>query len=68
MEGRGGEGGPGCGCYDHLIAADLAVWKGMGGIKWEEFQAALELPHHGVHYQIIGHRLFRQEHCMFPSR
>ena len=57
-----------CQCHGEVIDADLAVWQSRGGIKREDFLAAKTAPIQGVHYQIINHKLYREEKCMFNSR
>ena len=54
-----------CGCYDKVIESDLRVWRERGGITKKEFEAAKT---HGVHYQMVNHTLYRQQHCTFPAR
>ena len=46
-----------------VIDHDLEVWK--NGIERREFDHAQG---HGTHYQIINHKLYREEDCMFPFR
>jgi protein glucosyltransferase len=53
----------GDGCYSSVIEEDLKIWK--DGISKEVFDEAVSK---GVHYQIIKHRLYRQNDCMFPFR
>lgn len=53
----------GSGCYSSVIENDLSVWK--DGISKEAFEEGVSK---GVHYQIIKHRLYRQNDCMFPFR
>ena len=53
----------GSGCYASVIEDDLSVWK--DGISKETFDEAAAK---GVHYQIIKHRLYRQNDCMFQFR
>ena len=45
--------------------ADLAVWEQKGSIPEEEFRKDRK---RGVHYQIINHKLYREEDCMFLFR
>lgn len=51
--------------YFSVIDSDLAVWEKKGSIPEEEFKAVKK---RGVHYQIINHKLYREEACMFPFR
>ena len=46
-----------------VIDSDLAVWK--EGISKEQFDKAKGK---GTHYQIINHKLYREDDCMFPAR
>ena len=48
-----------------VIDSDLEVWKKEGGITAEKFKEAKNL---GTHYQIINHKLYREDDCMFPAR
>ncbi|XP_059153815.1 protein O-glucosyltransferase 1-like [Physella acuta] len=52
-----------CSCFSSVLVDDLSVWR--GGITKEDIEAAVRF---GVHYQIIDHKLYRQDECMFPSR
>ncbi|KAK3750103.1 hypothetical protein QZH41_010842, partial [Actinostola sp. cb2023] len=54
-----------CGCYSDVIDKDLSFWKDKGGITKQDFDAASGK---GTHYQIINHRLYREEECMFLFR
>ena len=54
-----------CACYSDVIGDDLRVWKDRGGITKNEFD---DTARRGVHYQIINHKLYREEDCMFPFR
>ncbi|XP_013398028.1 protein O-glucosyltransferase 1 isoform X1 [Lingula anatina] len=54
-----------CSCHAEVIEEDLAVWKKAGGILKEKFDAAKE---RGTHYQIINHKLYREDDCMFQFR
>ena len=58
----------GCGCYAPVLEDDLGVWRERGGVRWEDFQAAKQQGQRAVHYQIIDHKLYRQEDCMFEPR
>jgi len=52
-----------CSCYLGTLENDLDIWK--DGITKEVFEKAKD---RGTHYQIIGHKLYRQSDCMFPFR
>ncbi|XP_060565583.1 protein O-glucosyltransferase 1-like [Ruditapes philippinarum] len=52
-----------CSCHSSIIDNDLEVWK--DGISKEELEAAKP---RGAHYQIINHKLYREDSCMFPAR
>lgn len=54
-----------CSCHSGVIDNDLKIWQDRGGINRDDFDRAKR---YGVHYQIINHRLYREEKCMFPSR
>ncbi|KXJ25426.1 protein O-glucosyltransferase 1 [Exaiptasia diaphana] len=54
-----------CGCYSNVIDQDLQLWRDRGGITKHDFTAASGK---GTHYQIINHKLYRQEDCMFLFR
>lgn len=62
------KGEKGCGCYASVLESDLEVWREKGGVSWEDFQAAKHQGQRAVHYQIIDHKLYRQEECMFGPR
>lgn len=53
-----------CDHFD-VIENDLQVWKDKTKITKKDIDQALQK---AVHYQIINHRLYRQDECMFPSR
>ncbi|KAK6175502.1 hypothetical protein SNE40_013955 [Patella caerulea] len=53
-----------CSCYDSVIEDDLSVWK-TKGITAEGINKAKD---NGVRYQIINHKLYREENCMFSAR
>ena len=55
------------GCYKHVIDEDLKLWKDKGGISKSDFDQAKKGTR-GTHYQIIGHKLYRQNDCMFEAR
>ncbi|KAK3103887.1 hypothetical protein FSP39_022651, partial [Pinctada imbricata] len=49
-----------------VIDEDLSVWEHKEkGITLERFEAAKQ---RGTHYQIINHKLYRENDCMFPAR
>ena len=48
-----------------VLERDLRIWDEKGGISEENLKAAIPL---GIHYQIINHKLYRQDDCMFPFR
>ncbi|OQR69310.1 O-glucosyltransferase rumi-like [Tropilaelaps mercedesae] len=50
-------------CHYQVIARDLAPW--ASGIEKRDIDRAKQF---GVHYQIIGGRLYRDPECMFPFR
>ncbi|XP_029205665.1 protein O-glucosyltransferase 1-like isoform X2 [Acropora millepora] len=54
-----------CACYSDVIDDDLRIWKDRGGISKSEFD---DTAGHGVHYQVIDHKLYRESDCMFPFR
>lgn len=54
-----------CGCHLSVLHQDLQPFK--RGIS-EDVMAATVQKGVGTHYQIIGHRLYREQSCMFPSR
>ena len=51
--------------FDDVIEDDLSVWREMGGISQTMFEESKQL---GVHYQVIGGKLYRQKECMFGPR
>nr|XP_002126603.1 protein O-glucosyltransferase 1 [Ciona intestinalis] len=57
--------GGNCTCHSDVITSDLKLWRERGGITNEDMKRGLE---RSVHYQIIDHKLYRQDKCMFPSR
>ncbi|XP_064606881.1 protein O-glucosyltransferase 1-like [Liolophura sinensis] len=58
--------GDGCTCHLRVIDEDLKPWETTEkGISQESFDIAKE---RGVHYQIINHKLYREDECMFPFR
>ncbi|XP_074610409.1 protein O-glucosyltransferase 1-like [Acropora palmata] len=54
-----------CACYSDVVDDDLRIWKDRGGISKSEFD---DTAGHGVHYQVIDHKLYRESDCMFPFR
>lgn len=54
-----------CGCHMSVLQDDLRPFK--SGIS-ENFMAATVQRGVGTHYQIIGHKLYREHNCMFPAR
>ncbi|XP_076447396.1 protein O-glucosyltransferase 1-like [Babylonia areolata] len=55
-----------CSCHMSVMDADMAVWEEKGKIPTEVFQK--DKARGTVHYQIISHKLYREEFCMFPFR
>ena len=55
------------GCYKNQIEADFKIWEDKGGIEKSDLDKAIKRKL-GEHYQIINHRLYRQENCIFPFR
>ena len=51
--------------YGATLEEDLRVWREKGKIEREDFERAKTL---GVHYQIVDHKLYRHEKCMFGPR
>ena len=51
--------------FDSVIEEDLAPWK--DGITEEIFDKT-KSKNYGSHYQIINHKLYREDSCMFPAR
>ncbi|KAG7239338.1 hypothetical protein INR49_029326 [Caranx melampygus] len=54
-----------CSCHLSVLQHDLRPFK--GGVS-EEVMAATVQRGVGTHYQIIGHKLYREHNCMFPAR
>jgi hypothetical protein len=48
-----------------VIDADLEVWEKKGSIPADVFTQPRK---RGVHYQIVSHKLYREEQCNFPFR
>eukprot|EP00112_Aurelia_sp_Birch-Aquarium-sp1_P019170 Seg4690.1 transcript_id=Seg4690.1/GoldUCD/mRNA.D3Y31 product="Protein O-glucosyltransferase 1" protein_id=Seg4690.1/GoldUCD/D3Y31 len=55
------------GCYKSQIEKDFKIWEDNGGIKKIDFDKAINRQT-GEHYQIINHKLYRQDNCIFPFR
>lgn len=56
-----------CSCYKKQLEADLKPWS-KSGITQEVLKEALKLNNRLSHYQIINHKLYRNDDSMFPSR
>ncbi|XP_060888675.1 protein O-glucosyltransferase 1 [Labrus mixtus] len=54
-----------CSCYLSVLQQDLQPFRGRIS---EDVLAATVQRGVGTHYQIIGHKLYREHSCMFPSR
>ncbi|XP_077370474.1 protein O-glucosyltransferase 1 [Festucalex cinctus] len=54
-----------CSCHLKVLQQDLAPFH--GGIS-ENVMASTIQRGVGTHYQIIGHKLYREHNCMFPAR
>ncbi|XP_056157068.1 protein O-glucosyltransferase 1 [Lampris incognitus] len=54
-----------CSCHLSVLQDDLQPFK--GGVS-EDLMAATIRRGVGTHYQIIGHKLYREDNCMFPAR
>ncbi|KAF6121130.1 protein O-glucosyltransferase 1 [Phyllostomus discolor] len=54
-----------CSCYHGVIEEDLTPFR--GGIS-RKMMVEVVRRKLGTHYQIIKHRLYRENDCMFPSR
>ncbi|XP_019967883.2 protein O-glucosyltransferase 1 [Paralichthys olivaceus] len=54
-----------CSCHLSVLQHDLRPFKGRIS---EDFMAATIQRGVGTHYQIIGHKLYREHNCMFPAR
>lgn len=59
-----------CDLFIPLINSDLRYFEENFGSNFitKEFIDKMIAAKHGVHYQIVGKRLYRQSDCMFPSR
>lgn len=53
----------GCNCHANTITEDLKPFR--AGISRDMVRSVAD---RGTKYQIIGHKLYRQKTCMFPSR
>lgn len=53
-----------CACHAQVIERDLSPWA-ESGISAELFA---RVKTKGIHYQIVGHKLYRGEDCLFPFR
>uniref|UniRef100_I3K1K9 Protein O-glucosyltransferase 1 n=1 Tax=Oreochromis niloticus TaxID=8128 RepID=I3K1K9_ORENI len=54
-----------CSCHLSVLQHDLQTFK--GGISQDVMAATIQRGV-GTHYQIIGHKLYREQNCMFPAR
>ncbi|KAJ8003725.1 hypothetical protein DPEC_G00151340 [Dallia pectoralis] len=54
-----------CSCHLRVLKDDLKPFS--GGVS-EDLMAATLSRGVGTHYQIIDHKLYREENCMFPAR
>ncbi|XP_030636725.1 protein O-glucosyltransferase 1 [Chanos chanos] len=54
-----------CSCHLNVLKKDLAPFR--GGIS-EELMSSTVRRGVGTHYQIIAHKLYRDQNCMFPAR
>ncbi|KAI4831503.1 hypothetical protein KUCAC02_001042 [Chaenocephalus aceratus] len=54
-----------CSCHLSVLQGDLQPFKGFIS---EDVMAATVQRGVGTHYQIIGHKLYRERNCMFPAR
>uniref|UniRef100_A0AAG5CQ80 Glycosyl transferase CAP10 domain-containing protein n=1 Tax=Anopheles atroparvus TaxID=41427 RepID=A0AAG5CQ80_ANOAO len=53
-----------CNCHINVLKDDLRPFKSQG-ITQDMIKRAKQ---YGTHYQVIGHKLYRQRECMFPAR
>ncbi|XP_014667627.1 PREDICTED: protein O-glucosyltransferase 1-like [Priapulus caudatus] len=53
-----------CSCHKSVIEADLSLWV-EDGVRRDMLD---QLKDRGTTYQIIEHKLYREEKCMFPFR
>ena len=58
-----GCGNNSCDCFTSIIDDDLEMWS--DGISRSSFELAKQ---RGVHYQVIDHKLYRQQNCLFTAR
>ena len=58
-----GCGNSSCECFTPIIDDDLEMWS--DGISRSSFELAKQ---RGVHYQVIDHKLYRQQDCLFTAR
>ncbi|KAM3585359.1 uncharacterized protein V6R79_015385 [Siganus canaliculatus] len=54
-----------CGCHLSVLEDDLRPFKGKIS---QDLMASTLQRGVGTHYQIIGHKLYREHNCMFPAR
>ncbi|KAJ8246691.1 hypothetical protein GJAV_G00254330 [Gymnothorax javanicus] len=54
-----------CSCHLRVLQDDL--WTFRDGVS-EEVMSETVRRGVGTHYQVIGHKLYREENCMFPAR
>ncbi|XP_059183642.1 protein O-glucosyltransferase 1 [Centropristis striata] len=54
-----------CSCHLSVLQDDLRPFKGRIS---EDLMAATVQRGVGTHYQVIGHKLYREHNCMFPAR
>ncbi|XP_071961633.1 protein O-glucosyltransferase 1-like [Antedon mediterranea] len=54
-----------CTCHLGVLENDMKVWEEKGGITNKDFEEAKAF---GTHYQIINHKMYREDKCMFPAR
>ena len=52
-----------CDCFTSIIDDDLQMWS--DGISRSSFELARQ---RGVHYQVIDHKMYRQQDCLFTAR
>ncbi|XP_068612510.1 protein O-glucosyltransferase 1 [Brachionichthys hirsutus] len=65
VEGNSPCGSANCSCHLSVLQQDLEPFR--GGVSEALVAAALGRGV-GTHYQVIGHKLYRQHDCMFPAR
>lgn len=54
-----------CSCHLRVLQDDLRPFRGRLS---EDVMAATVQRGVGTHYQVIGHKLYREHNCMFPAR